>query len=735
MKAEVKVVGDRAELFLNGEKVTRMSARAALPGRWAPSKVDQYEHAGIDIYLTAIDHPYSVCWDGAEGYDYAPYDTHVKRLVERKPDIKLILYVGFRGGSPYLWNREHVDQLVLLSNGQRLMAPSLASEVWREDSVEALKRFVEHFENGPYADNIIGYNPILSGNEWFGWSWKAVEPEDGFDDFSEPMRRHFREWLRDRYGGDVEQLRDSWKDNDVTFETAEIPSVEERLMVDDPSFFPCCERGNQVADYFRCYNEASSELTIAYCRAVKEAAPVPKLAGVMHGYSYCGRFMHGYPQHHGSGAAQMLMESEWIDFLQAPYAYYNRPFGGVHYSQQAPDSVLVHDKLFLDQTDTKTYLVPLRRDAETKWESVQILKRDLSYPLSKNSHCYWLEGGPGTMFPIEPFGGTEWSPLWYDDDDLKDLISSLKDVIDENQAAGTEPASEVALITSNESMYYRKLERAFGPLFVEGLRQYILPEVGAPFDDYMLEDFENIERSYKVYIFPNALYVSSERREAIRTKLEEDGATAIWFYAPGYVDETGCDVEHMAELTGIDIALETLKEYLQVDLAESDHPYLADAGDVDGFGSDVDLMGLFKGAHWWDWPSDREHFKFSPTFYVDDEEAVALGELTAVGRPGFAVKDLGKSRSVFVGAPLLPATILRNILDEAGVHLYSRSGDLIYANSGYVTLCANGGGTKTLYLPRVCDVYDALSGELVAENVDSVSLEVQHGEVTIFRLE
>ena len=67
MTAEVRIVEGRPELFLNGELASRMIARTALPGRYAELKVDQYEPAGIDVYMTETEMPNSLGWDGREG--------------------------------------------------------------------------------------------------------------------------------------------------------------------------------------------------------------------------------------------------------------------------------------------------------------------------------------------------------------------------------------------------------------------------------------------------------------------------------------------------------------------------------------------------------------------------------------------------------------------------------------------------------------------------------------------
>ena len=65
----------------------------------------------------------------------------------------------------------------------------------------------------------------LNRSTWIK-AWSSMDPACG--DFSEPMRRAFRHWLRQRYTEDVGALRVAWNDAEVTFETAEVPSTAEQ---------------------------------------------------------------------------------------------------------------------------------------------------------------------------------------------------------------------------------------------------------------------------------------------------------------------------------------------------------------------------------------------------------------------------------------------------------------------------------------------------------------------------
>jgi hypothetical protein len=733
--AVVRLIDGVPELFVNGERSSRMWGRLALPADLAPEKMDQYLPAGIDTYLTAIDATISLCWDGEDGYYFDKYEAHVRRLVEKLPEIKLILYTGGTGGSPYKWCKNNQEELTLYDSGIRLETASIASDIWLRDSSKAFGEFVKYFENSKYADNIIGYNPVFNANEWFSHHRKSTK-EFGWADFSKPMLNYYREWLKKEYNNDVQALRESWNNDNITFETVKIPTAEERLYDENESFFyTCTPLGNKIADYYRAYDQRLAQLGIAWCKAIKEAAPVPKLAGMMHGYSYCGRHDSSlYPHHHGHGAAMMVMNSEWVDFLHSPYHYYNRSIDGTHYSQHAVDTVTNHGKLMLDQIDSKPHLRGAPNwNASTPWESEQLLKRDVSYPLTKNIYTYWLEGGPGNMFPIVRHHAEPWGHMWFDSPEIKQLIANLKQLVDENQQLNTQSVTEVAFFTSNVGSYYRKLEKVFGNLYVEGLRQWVLPEVGAPFDDYILEDLPNIDKQYKVYIFSDCHYIPSDMRQKIIQKLEADQATAIWLYGPGYLSEEGCNLDTSAALTGIQLGKSEEKGFIQVEITNTDHPIGQGLQGVD-YGSDIDPTYFTDDIVWMPFHTDTQDYQFTPVFYANDPDAEVIGQLKGLNQPGLVYKDLGNRKSVYSSAPMLQPEVLRNILENAGVHIYSRGHDLIYANDTYVSLTAYEAGERVLTLPQSRKISDALSGEVLAENSEQIAFDAQQYETRIFKL-
>jgi len=736
--AHVVVTNGIPDLYIDGKKASRMWGRLALPSDYAPEKLEQYRGAGIDVYFTALDTAISLCWDGEDEYYFDKYEAHVRRLVTIKPDIRLILYVGGTGGSPYRWCKKHPEELTKFSSGIVKESASVASEIWKKDSSKAFSEFVRYFSSGIYNKNVIGFNPVYNANEWFSHHREVrINGEQGWPDFSKPMLLRFRSWLRERYGCDVTALRDAWNDNSVTFETAEIPTVEQRKYDYNPTLFlNCTTVGNRISDYYRCYDEALADLSIAWCKIIKEASEGKKLAGMMNGYSYCGRYdAKIFPQHHGHGYALKVIDSPHVDFLHSPFHYLNRSVDGTHYSQHAADSIIQHGKLMVDQIDVKPHLRKgPNHNASNPWESEQILKRDVMYSISKNCYCYWLEGGPGNMFPIVRFGPEEFGPLWFDDSKIKATIAQLKKLSDDNQGESNKSVSEVAIFTSMEGTYHQKMSSVYGALFVEIFRQWIMPHTGVQFDDYIMEDIPNIKKKYKVCIFMDTHYMNSSLRKQIKNWLNENSSTALWFYAPAYMDEKGCSPGNTKELTGIDIGIIEETAHSQTEITDRNHLFIRNSS-VKEYGTDIDPQKYKEDIRWLPWPYQNEDFKLNPVVYAQEYDVTVIGRLKGSGKPSLVVKDFGNRKSVYSASPLLPAPVIRNILENSGVHLYSKSGELVLANEKYISISAISGedGKKTVFFPQRTTIYDTLKGDLIARDVEKIDVNMKFKETRIFK--
>jgi len=119
------------------------------------------------------------------------------------------------------------------------------------------------------------------------------------------------------------------------------------------------------------------------------------------------------------------------------------------------------------------------------------------------------------------------------------------------------------------------------------------------------------------------------------------------------------------------------------------------------------------------------------TFGVKDAKAKVLAS-TSVGG-ALAVKQLDGWRSVYSEIPLTSA-MLQGLCDYAGVHIYSRSFDVLYADKSYVMLYTSSAGKKTISLPKTANVREVLSGQNIAHQVKQFSEQVPSDTARLYLL-
>ncbi|RMD78283.1 MAG: hypothetical protein D6820_10235, partial [Lentisphaerae bacterium] len=92
--------------------------------------------------------------------------------------------------------------------------------------------------------------------------------------------------------------------------------------------------------------------------------------------------------------------------------------------------------------------------------------------------------------------------------------------------------------------------------------------------------------------------------------------------------------------------------------------------------------------------------------------------------------------SVVLTVPLPPIQLVRNIARQAGVHIYSDAGDVIFADSRFITLfAANQGGERLLCMPQPVTLEDVFSETSLTTSEDgTLRLQVARGETRIYRI-
>lgn len=717
MKATIETHNGTPTLFLDDRPVfanCQLVGPVNLQGlEGLQSSVRAFAQNGIHIYsIDAV----GTEWRGPRPGSSSPYDftetgPRFMAVLDADPDALFLLRMGFE--TRYMldnwWNLAYPDETEVLTTGP-FPSASYASQVWQTQTQDFLRAYIDHLRSLGLYDRVIGYQ-VATGTcgEWIK-DWSSMDPPCG--DFSEPMRRAFRQWLRQHYGDDVAALRAAWNDGEVTFETAEVPLTEEQVqtthyLLRDP------RREQKTIDFYACYADVAADAMIGLCRTVKEETAGEKLAGAFFGYimelSWNDSFFNddygdlnssevSTIQRSGHLGLRKALRSPYVDFFVSPYTYAFRGIGGDGLPMQPTESLRVHGKFYFFEEDT---LMHNNFDPGGRMhpidKSIAIYQRNFAQTLTHGIGITWLENDYFVESPLI----VDEARCWH-----KRFQKLGSWALDLNRA----PGADVAVILDDESYRYEAIRNNIDIPLIWHQRVVNLNRFGAPHDLYLLEDLlEGNLPEYKLYIFLNPFHLDDQRRRALKEIVCRDNKVALWLYAAGYINrdaEAAVHLDHMTDLTGFRFGRGGSYWGPFMHVTNFDHAITR--------GIPQDLF----------WGSTRS---IAPNFHLDDPDATVLGEVvTHLGRcrPGFGVKTLESETgqawtSVYVATPNVPAPVLRGIARYAGVHLYNEEGDVLYATDDLLAVHTVAGGNRTFALPRRVEaVYDLYHDRLLAQDTD-----------------
>ena len=674
-------------------------AHAPVSRGYASARVAQrFAEAGIHLHAFDVgSRGVAIEWPGprpgrAEHFDFSTLEMRLQHVLAADPEARFHFRIHVE--TQRWWEDLYPEECERGANGERLHQ-SFASTVWRGQVKDFLQQYIAHVEDLGLADRVFAYQVLVgSAGEW-------VKGESSMRslcaDYSGPMRRHFRAWLRERYAG-KDALRAAWADSRVTFEAAEVPSADEQLHTAHQTFRDPV-REQKVIDYYRCLADLCAELAIDFCWTIKTATDGQALAGVFFGYLMelawnASFFGDGYEsecatyQRSGHLGLGQLLRSPHVDFLVSPYSYGFRGIGGHGAAMLPIDSLRLHGKLYIYEDDTRTHLAP--PDAgygrvRSLSDSEAVLKRNMAEVLTRGMGIWWTGGAYHVDADAEPA--------------FRSLLKRFQELGTFATQLDRTPSAEIAVLLDDESFYYESVYNDLDVPLIFQQRLWGLPRLGAPVDTYLLQDLvEDRLPPYKLYVFLNAFRLDGERREALARELRRDGKVALWIYAPGYIkDEPG--LEHMTDLTGFRFGKGEHAWGPLVQITDFEHPITQHL-----------TQDLFWGTN----------SRLGPIFHLEDSRAHVLGDVIySQGRckPGFGVLEFADWASVYAAAPNLPASVLRGMARYAGVHLYSKAGDVLYATQQLLGVHTVAGGKRAFALPDTVQVvYDLFQRRQVAQD-------------------
>ena len=715
-----------------------MSRRRRSWPTWGRDTSAPFSSAGVQLYTFGVP---GTWWVGPGEYDFDPIDAYLTDYVARIPGAYFMPRIFLGGQGVPWWGEAHPSEMNVLRDVttgevvdqslpnpealhylghevrlERLNLHSVHSQVWRRDAADAMAALIAHCEVQPYADAIWAWHPADGlFNEWFHWNeynFGAVA------DYSPAAEADFQSWLRKTYENDPEKLSRAWG-REVSFGEATVPEPKERAHPSHGEFYdPVADR--PTIDYTQCLSDAIVDGIVAICTAAKGVLPRQKVVGVFYGYQFSDM---PRPQLNGHYALARLLASSAVDFLASPHAYSNRGEGGYHSPQAVSDSIRRAGKLHFDEIDCKTVWTP----ASVTWKrhisqpttvagTIEMMKKDAAYQLASGTAQWWMD---------------LTDQAWFDAPEAAEAIRRLREIEVRLEKRERRDFGEVALVVSQRAMMFQAPREGLHNVTQLIFRNWHLSRMGTPFEQLLLSDLARPDLpAHKLYIMANAFYLSAAERRLVDRVVRRDGATALWIYAPGYLDDAGASVANMAALTGIRFGTSDEVSELNVTLTDFDHPITRGLRAGYTYGTGIDREQYLR-------PPRIEYLPetaVGPLFFADDPDARVLGTLDAVGRPGLVVKEMDGHRAIYSAAPLLPWDLMRNLARDAGVHIYDDQGDMLWGNNAFLAVYAQHDGRRTIQFPEPATVSDAYTDRLLASGVTELVLDMKRWETRLLTL-
>jgi hypothetical protein len=674
--------------------------------------VKEFAEAGMDLHMITLFNTTQKHWTGPGQYDFKKIDDLIWNSVQRDPEGYFIIYINVTAYPE--WTQQFPEHTAMNAKGEPVTSrhghfgpPSYYAAEYRRQVMDLLRAYTRHIKAQPYSRAVAGF--MLGGGEdgqFYYQSNGQKTIQDGHSPGDLPL---FRDWLRRRYKNDVQKLRAAWNAPDVTFETAKPRISSEKY---SGAFFDPKTQGHEL-DVQRFLNDEVATLLAEGLSICKQEIGKPVI-----GVAYYGRGMSAlvYPMF---AQNSVIFQSAAVDMLGAQPGYYGwRETGNEGMLNWVFDSTRRHKKIPMLELDFRSWTSQYK----DLWHDTQIVRywnnedmlgamaRDAGKVLSVGGGAWWMEMTGG----------------WFHDPQIMDSLEKMQRAGQTIAAeSGSWHKSEVVFVVDEENYFHttEQLNIWNGPNYHSlAIQQRAINRAGVPYDLYYLDDLIADNRDdYKIYVFLNLYHADERARNFIETRLKRGDKTLVWQYAPGFVTENGLSVDGMKSLTGINFSadlknsegLGSVFSQAQTPLTK---PMLA--------GVSGDKMGL--GVDLW-----------APRFVVEDAAAQPLGNYLSDGKVSAAVKKLDGFTSVFIGPPSgLTPQFWRNVAVAGGATPFIEAGDMaLFHRDNFIVVHGVEGGRKTLHLPFKAKVTEMLTGRVLAQNSDTIPLNIKIADTLWLHLE
>lgn len=634
------------------------------------SQIKMAAGAGVDL----VSFPIHLPWPrpGTEP-DWIAVDLACRQVLDANPNALLIPRIGL--DPPEWWLTDHPDDAIRWAGNPKptRVVAAVSSTLYRKEASERLAALVRYLEER-FGPSMAGYHPCgQNTGEWFYQdTWKNC-----WSGYARADESAWRVWLSKKYESD-DALRASWGDPKAERATACAPSAERRTEAKSRLFLnPALgSPDRELLDFAEFQQEMMAETVLAFARTTREASNGKRLVLFFYGYLFeFGRPVNG-PAVSGHYALDKVRRSPDIDMLCSPISYFDRGSGGSGPAMTAAESVEAAGKIWLFEDDTRTHLTeekgfPGWRDGGESCETtLRLLTRNTAQCACRNFATWWMDLGTSG---------------WFNDQRLWDRMKQFEKIDEWFLKNPTPFKPEIAAFLDERSMLLTPNNRIANPAAYEVRRE--LGRIGAPYGQYLLDDFFAGKSAAKLNVFLNPWLLSAETRRKLAERTSE--TCAVWSFASGLFDaERGESLDAMKELTGFEIE--------KIPGANED-VVLTDAGKA---------FGLTAA-----WGKESVNAPVDFRFAIKDALPAETLAVWPDGRAAIAVRKRGDSGvSLFVGVHRPSSELLRGAARMAGARLWTETDCNVSANGPFVVLHAAADGPVTVDFGPNKTVRDALTG-------------------------
>jgi hypothetical protein len=450
-----------------------------------------------------------------------------------------------------------------------------------------------------------------------------------------------------------------------------------------------------VVDYQQAFSNVVTDTLLKYAHTIKKMTDNNKLVG-----AYYGKFFSipGYNEWGEFGTTKVL-DSPDIDYLIA-VEYSERDAGKPHSVTAPMASYTLHNKIFIDEADLRTFLGGTKAwaYAGSPSDTAAMIRKMFILSFVKNNGIHWydLHGG------------------FFANEGIMTSIKRTLDIAKENLEKPNTLGEAAILVDENAFTYTTSDIKALAREAIAHQQNGKFYRMGANFDMYYINDILRDDfPEYKMYVFLNSWVITPELSVAIE-KLKKNNALLVFLYNSGLISNNQLTVENVTKLTNIKMQL--LSD--EINLAMNSDPKSS--------------CEELKGAP----PAIVSSGKSKMVAYPVDKSAKLFGKfLNRDGVFPMAYKKNRNWQSFYSAVPVLPPELWRELARLARCNIYSQDPELIaYIGSNIIGVYSANAGEKIVRFPKKVTFIDAITKVEIAKNTNELKLNMRANETKIINI-